>query len=542
MSRKRTRAGVPLPEPKRCAIYTRKSTAIGLEQEFNSLDAQREACEKYIEGQGHQGWRVIPEHYDDGGFTGANLERPAFIRLMDDMDAGKLDVIVVYKVDRLSRSLLDFAKVMDRFNNAGVAFVSVTQNFSTADAMGRLTLNMLMSFAEFEREMIAERTRDKIAAARRKGKWTGGAVPLGYDVVDKHLVVNDLEAVLVREIFDLYLHHRSSLAVTKILNDTGRFTKRHLTKDGKLKRPRPWAKDAVLRVLRNPVYAGYIPYKGEVHEGEHDAIVEREVFTRTQTLIDGNGVRKLRKGANPTYLLRGILRCACCGRAYTPGSTTKNSGKEYRYYRCVTRDKYGKRECPARPLPADAIEEFVVERIREAALGGDLALGITSELQDLFEGRRKDLLTERQALPTEIARLSREGHKLVESLGTTNGTAHRLLEDRIEELGEQIARSESRLYQVERALAELKRTEIEASWVADALGHFDDVWDVLTVENQARLVAAVVQEVVVDDLAGTVSAELVDLTGADLGGLLEDEADPPPGRDTATQREAEARP
>lgn len=180
--------------------------------------------------------------------------------------------------------------------------------------------------------------------------------------------------------------------------------------------------------------------------------------------------------------------------------------------------------------------------LRQAALGGDLALGITGELQELFEGRRKDLLTERQALPTEIARLSREGHKLVESLGTTNGTAHRLLEDRIEELGEQIARSESRLYQVERALAELKRTEIEASWVADALGHFDDVWDVLTVENQARLVAAVVKEVVVDDLAGTVSAELVDLTGADLGGLLEDEADPPPGRDTATQREAEAGP
>ncbi len=170
MSKRRNGAARPGPEARRCAIYTRKSTAIGLELEFNSLDAQREACEQYIAARAQEGWQLVPERYDDGGFTGANIERPAFQRLLADLDAGKLDVVVVYKVDRLSRSLLDFAQVMDRFNKANVAFVSVTQNFSTADAMGRLTLNMLMSFAEFEREMIAERTRDKIAASRRKGK------------------------------------------------------------------------------------------------------------------------------------------------------------------------------------------------------------------------------------------------------------------------------------------------------------------------------------------------------------------------------------
>ena len=200
---KRTPTPAPGSETKRCAIYTRKSTTMGLEQEFNSLDAQRESGLAYIQRQ--PGWKLVDERYDDGGFTGANIDRPAFTRLLADVEAGKIDVIVVYKVDRLSRSLLDFAKMMERFTAAGVSFVSVTQNFSTADAMGRLTLNMLMSFAEFERSMIAERTRDKIAASRRKGKWTGGPVPFGYSVKDKKLLVNEVEAQVVREAFTLFL-------------------------------------------------------------------------------------------------------------------------------------------------------------------------------------------------------------------------------------------------------------------------------------------------------------------------------------------------
>ena len=207
---------------RRAAIYTRKSTAAGLEQDFNSLDAQREACEQYIRSRERDCWHLLPNAYEDGGFTGANINRPGFQRLLTDIEAGKIDVVVVYKVDRLSRSLLDFAQVMERFNRAGAAFVSVTQNFSTADAMGRLTLNMLMSFAEFEREMIAERTRDKIAASRRKGKWTGGSVPLGYQVLDKKLVVDEMEAVVVREVFDIYLEHGSALEVARILNERGR--------------------------------------------------------------------------------------------------------------------------------------------------------------------------------------------------------------------------------------------------------------------------------------------------------------------------------
>jgi DNA invertase Pin-like site-specific DNA recombinase len=241
---------------KRAAIYTRKSTSAGLEQDFNSLDAQRDSCTAYIQRQ--PGWTLVGDSYDDGGFTGANIERPAFQRLLADIEAGKIDVVVVYKLDRLSRSLLDFVKVMERFNAAGASFVSVTQAFSTADAMGRLTLNMLMSFAEFEREMIADRTRDKIAGARRKGKWTGGPRPLGYQVVDKRLVVDELEAVVVREIFSLYLEQRSALAVSRLLNERQRSTKRHRSINGTVREGHGWSKNDVLRILKNPVYAGYM--------------------------------------------------------------------------------------------------------------------------------------------------------------------------------------------------------------------------------------------------------------------------------------------
>ena len=357
---------VPAPETRRCAIYTRKSTSVGLEQDFNSLDAQREACTAYIEKQ--TGWTLLGDRYDDGGFTGANIERPAFQKLLTDIDERRIDVVVVYKVDRLSRSLLDFAKLMERFGRAGTSFVSVTQNFSTADAMGRLTLNMLMSFAEFEREMIGERTRDKIAAARRKGKWTGGPIPLGYTVKDKRLVVNEAEAALVREIFALYLEQRSALAVARILNERRLSSQDSPGEHGTIHRARPWTNADVLRLIRTPIYAGYIRSHGELHGGEHDAIVDRDTFSRVQALLDGEARTPNEPSRNPAYFLRGLLRCVC-GAAFTPASTRKGR-KEYRYYRCIRRDKEGKEACPSSPLPADAIETYVIERLREVAANG----------------------------------------------------------------------------------------------------------------------------------------------------------------------------
>ena len=370
MRRGRTVSSKVPPPTRRCAIYTRKSTSVGLEQDFNSLDAQREACVAYIERQ--PGWTLVDERYDDGGFTGANTERPAFQKLLTDIDAGKIDVVVVYKVDRLSRSLLDFAKLMERFGQAGASFVSVTQNFSTADAMGRLTLNMLMSFAEFEREMIGERTRDKIAAARRKGKWTGGTVPLGYTVKEKRLVVNEPEAVLVREIFALYLEQRSALSVARLLNGSHRPIAPRRAENGTLRQARPWTKGDVLSVIKNPIYAGYMRSHGELYEGEHEALVDRETFSRTRALLDGARTTTNDPSRNPNYILRGLLRCACCGSAITPASTRKGR-TEYRYYRCIRKDREGREACPSSPLPAGAIETYVIERLREFAAKRNLA-------------------------------------------------------------------------------------------------------------------------------------------------------------------------
>ncbi|WP_224368754.1 recombinase family protein [Hyalangium versicolor] len=252
---------------------------------------------------------------------------------------------------------------MERLNAAGASFVSVTQNFSTADAMGRLTLHMLMSFAEFEREMIAERTRDKMAAARRKGKWTGGPVPLGYEVRDRRLEVNELEAGVVREVFEQYLQHGNMGQVARVLNERGLLPRSTRVKKGKT--APGWTKGAVGRVLRNPVYAGWMQSGGELFEGEQQALVERAIWQRAQRMLDGKEKALRTRGLNPAYVLRGLLRCGACREAMTPGSTRRGQ-REYRYYRCTTRDKQGKEACSVIALPAPAIEEYVVAQIVHA--------------------------------------------------------------------------------------------------------------------------------------------------------------------------------
>ena len=482
---------------------------MGLDQDFNSLDAQREACAQYIRSRARHGWHLLPDAYEDGGFSGANINRPAFQRLLDDIEAGKVDVVVVYKVDRLSRSLIDFAKVMERFNKAGAAFVSVTQNFSTADAMGRLTLNMLMSFAEYEREMIAERTRDKIVAARRKGKWTGGSVPLGYQVVDKKLVVDEVEAVVVREVFDLYLEHGSALTAARILNERGRATKRHRAQNGNIRKARPWTKDAVLRVVKNAIYAGFMPYGDEVHPGEHDAIVPEERWRQAQAMLRKQTRRTRARPRTPDYMLRGLLRCACCGAAFTPASTRKG-GRTYRYYRCLTREKQGRGACPARPLPAAAIEDFVIDRLHEATEGGALAAEVRARIAERLEREHAELHTERAGLPRTIAELSAEGQQLVSKAAALSGPAARLLDERLEEVGHELARLQDRLAVVERRLAGLDELEAEAAWVAAALDDFTALWKAMTPPNRYRLVHALVHEVRVDEPSGEVTATLVD--------------------------------
>jgi len=350
----------------RCAVYTRKSTEEGLDQEFNSLHAQRESAEAYIKSQKQAGWLCLPERYDDGGFTGGNLDRPALQRLLADVDQGRIECLIVYKVDRLSRSLLDFARIMETFEKRQVAFVSITQQFNTATSMGRLVLNVLLSFAQFEREIISERTRDKIAAARRKGKWVGGHPLLGYDVQNSKLVVNEEEAIRVRTIFELYLKHQGLIPVVQDLEKRGWLTKRWQTRKGHFRGGQTFTKSSLHHLLTNPVYLGKVKYKKEVHPGEHPAIIPADLWQQVQDLLTQQGPSTTERTESHA-LLKGILRCKPCGFAMTPTFAAKNGGQRYRQYVCVNALKRGRQVCPCRYLPALTVEKLVIEQIGELA-------------------------------------------------------------------------------------------------------------------------------------------------------------------------------
>jgi site-specific DNA recombinase len=362
-----------VPDRVRCAVYTRKSTEEGLDQEFNSLQAQREAAEAYIKSQRHLGWTLVPRHYDDGGFSGGNLDRPALARLLEDVDAQRINCVVVYKVDRLSRSLLDFARLVDRFDQRSVSFVSVTQQFNTTTSLGRLTLNILLSFAQFEREIIGERTRDKMSAARRKGKWTGGMPVLGYDVDPRggRLVVNELEAARVREIFRLYDTQRSAATVLTMIQQRGWTMKSWMTKRGIEHVGGPFSKPALLRLLTNAIYVGKVDHKGVLYSGEHSAIVEASLWESVNA-----DLRAARRGRNTVTraaqntLLGGLLFCKNCDQPMKPTYTAKGD-RRYRYYVCRAVGAKGRNACPTKAVSAGAIEESVVVQLQSALSAED---------------------------------------------------------------------------------------------------------------------------------------------------------------------------
>ncbi|HEY7334347.1 MAG TPA: recombinase family protein [Bryobacteraceae bacterium] len=356
-----------MAEKIRCAIYTRKSTEEGLDQEFNSLGAQREAAEAFIKSQRHQGWTQVTQHYDDGGFTGGSLERPALKRLLEDIDAQRIQCVVVYKVDRLSRSLLGFARLIDRFEQRSVSFVSVTQQFNTTTSLGRLTLNILLSFAQFEREIIGERTRDKMSAARRKGKWTGGTPVLGYDVDPRGggLMVNEKEAQRVREIFRLYESHGSITAVLEELEKRRWTTKSWMTKQGSRRLGRPFTKATLRRLLGNAVYIGKVEHKGVLYAGEHAAIVDTELGEKVNAQLRAaargeNGAVRTPQNA----LLRGVLYCGSCSQPMA-ATYTAHGGRRYSYYVCRV-GKSNNQSCPAKSIAARFLEQSVIEQVRSA--------------------------------------------------------------------------------------------------------------------------------------------------------------------------------
>ena len=486
-------------------MYTRKSTEDGLDQAFNSLDAQREGGEAYVKSQAGEGWELVPTKYDDGGFTGATTDRPGLRRLLADVDAGHVDAVVVYKVDRLSRSLLDFAKLMAAFDAKGVSFVSVTQQFNTATSMGRLVLNVLLSFAQFEREIITERTRDKIAATLRKGKWAGGRPVLGYavDPAGRKLVVDPAEAGRVTAIFDLYLEYGSLLPVVEELARRGWRTKAGTTRAGRASGGKTFDRTTVYRLLTNVTYAGKVRYKDEVHPGEHAAIIPPEAFDRVQATLRRHGAvggawERRESGA----LLQGLLRCGPCGSGMTPTHTTK-AGRTYRYYVCSAAQKHGRTTCPSKSVPAGPVERFVLDRVRAVGRDPDLLARVLAEAKAIEAERTAGL----DAAVTAAAGRVRAAHVEVRRLSTEfrPGEASAELVARLADAHERVAVAEQAHAEARDRRVAADRpavTPADAADAADALATFDPVWASLTPHEQARAVRLLVARVEYDGAAG----------------------------------------
>lgn len=350
----------------KCAIYTRKSHEEGLDQQFNSLDAQRLSAENYISSQVNEGWVLIPEYYDDGGYSGGNIERPALQRLFADIAAGKIDCIVVYKIDRLTRSLLDFAKIIDLFDQHKVSFVSVTQSFNTSTSMGRLMLNVLLSFAQYERELTGERIRDKVDASKKKGMWMGGNIPFGYDVNDRKLVINKDEAKIIRTLFDTYLETNSIIDTARSLNNSGFRTKSWVSRKGKVTQGAKFDKQIVRRILEFPLYNGKIKHKDKVYTGQHEAIIADDIWQRVQDILkDDDNRNKIsipQSRITVSPLLKGVLYCNHCNGMMTPTYTIKN-GKRYRYYICTSKLVAKNESCRVGRITAHEIEDSVTDQI-----------------------------------------------------------------------------------------------------------------------------------------------------------------------------------
>jgi DNA invertase Pin-like site-specific DNA recombinase len=362
----------------RCAIYTRKSTEHGLEQEFNSLDAQREACESYIKSQASQGWRAVPTRYDDPAYSGGNLERPALKRLLADIEAGKVDVVVVYKIDRLTRSLADFAKLVETFDARSISFVAVTQQFNTTTSMGRLTLNVLLSFAQFERELASERVKDKIAASRKKGKWTGGTVPLGYEIKDRKLAINKTEAQTVRTIFKLYLQTGSLNKLIPELDRRKIVTKRRKTEVKKYQGGILFTYGPLSYLLKNRIYLGEIHHGGKWFKGEHPPILDSTTFNRVQDQLKSNTIKRPKgQSANDAPLIGKLFDDR--NNRMGPSFSRKN-GVRYRFY--ISTALRGRKHLAGsvKRVPATEIEQLIEQAIREQL---NLAYAASS---DIFDG------------------------------------------------------------------------------------------------------------------------------------------------------------
>lgn len=477
------------PTTKTVAIYCRKSTEDGLESEFNSLDAQRQCCEQFAASQRHDCWEVSPARYDDGGWSGSNTDRPALRRLMAEVEAGKVQVIAVYKLDRLSRSLADFVGLLQLLEKHQVAFVSVTQHFNSATPMGRLTLNILICFAQFERENMIERVRDKVAATKRLGRWCGGRPSLGYDVAPggRKLVVNETEAETVRQLFALYLEHRSTARVLRVLLDRGWTAKAWTTEKGRKAGGRPFTKSVVAHTLGNILYTGRILYKGEIYAAEHPAIIDIPTWERVQRLMAvqrASGGAEIRTRHFP--LLKGLLRCKSCGCGMTY-TYSKRGARLYGYYACQNARVKGAENCPMPSLPAAEVERLVVEEITEICRDPLLADRVISEAtaqHAAMVGELRDRCREAEAIAAKAVAACARAPK---------DAAQRAL----------CRQAESQVAILRERLDEAERLAPNRSAARDVLRAFEPVWAELAPKERQELLRQLIVQVTIDGERGS---------------------------------------
>ncbi len=484
-------------QPIRCAIYTRKSTNEGLDSDFNSLDAQRESAEAYIKSQKGEGWIALPTKYDDGGFSGGNIERPALCQMLEDIGANKIDCVVVYKVDRLSRSLIDFARIIDVLDKNEVSFVSVTQQFNTSNSLGRLTLNILLSFAQFEREIIAERTRDKMCAARKKGKWIGGIPMLGYDVdyVVKKLVVNVEEANIVREVFQLYAHHQSLIKLAQDLNSRGWTTKSWVSRKGRQYYGKAFTKTNLHSLLTNVIYLGKVEHQGELYEGEHQAIIDKTIWIKVQQIMESNSRNHGTQQRNKySALLRGLLICGSCGKSMNH-TYTKKCFNLYRYYVCDTAQKQGYKACATKSVTARKIEDFVIGQIKKIGADPDVLKETAKKLKLGLEAQIASFDNEAEYLRKELAMLKRQANKPANGDGV----------DTSDNVTDRLKLCEKRLSEINRQQLLLANTKINEKELKKALGLFEPIWDVLYPQEQIRIINLLIEKVIYDGEKGSVT-------------------------------------
>ena len=456
---------------KRCAVYTRKSTE-PLDQEFNSLDAQRESAENYIKSQKINGWRLLPDHYDDGGFSGGNTERPALKRLMADIEAGKIDILVIYKMDRLSRSLLDFMNMAEFFEKHNVSFVSVTQDINTSTSSGRMMLNILMTFAQYEREVIAERIRDKIAGAKRRGKYCGGVPVLGYDVNSdtKKMLINEDEAAVIREIFSVYSKIGSARKVAKIMNDKGYRTKSWTSKKGVRHPGTKFNLKGIYRILSNPLYIGKVQHNGNIYDGEQDAIIDMKLWDKVQYLLKENSRRD--RGSHQNAIaspFKGLLTCGYCGGAF--GITyTKKKNRRYMYYLCIKDNDRADHECPLRRLSAGDVDKIILKQLARIFRTPSMLVKLYDEMRERESEHQAKLLARQTKLEAELQTVReqiRAGGDVVS-------------------LRQQFSELEDQLNAIQNELATLGEI-YSAHELTDACGSIERIWEALFPAERYKL-------------------------------------------------------